>query len=388
MYLALQHQKSVLKYNRADLSEPIQFIAYGFGKNTTGGGDDGTLYTVINLDTSGTGSLQWALEASGSRIVEFDVAGTIDYGGSGSISLQEDNITIKGETAPNGGICVKGARLAVEANNVLCKHVRFRLGDSGSADYDTHLITGFSGPISNIVFDHCSLSWSIDELLGTSTGNDTVGNITYQWCLFSEPLNNSHHSGGNHPFAVLVNSVSGSVTEGISFYRCMIAHSRERNFRVAGGIDIEVINNLIYNFNYASIHGYGSKTDFINNHYETGSNLGNPYSASALIDLTSATGFPIGETQLYFSGSTSNDGIADYVSEFDDYIQGSAIHGQISISDIMGVEDMKADIIANVGATLPKRDAVDIRIINDYLSGSGDVIDSPSEVGGYPDLTV
>ena len=164
--------------------------AEGFGRFAKGGrgGDE---YTVTNLNDSGIGSLRYGIEtAKVPRTIVFDISGNIYL--SNRLKITNPNITIAGQTAPGDGITLTGYALYVQADNIIIRYIRCRLGDANSEITDAISITNGK----NIMLDHVSASWSVDETLSCQSG--TVDSLTVQYCLFSESLNNSIHNKGEH----------------------------------------------------------------------------------------------------------------------------------------------------------------------------------------------
>ena len=372
-------------YTNAQVSFPN---AEGFGKNATGG-RGGNVYTVTNLNDEGSGSFREACEASGPRTIVFAVSGIINL--ESDIVINNDNLTIAGQTAPGDGICIKGAGFIVRASDVIVRYLRFRLGDNGykdengnvvgsnSSDSDTVGVYGSSGGTTDVIFDHCSLSWSIDEIVGIygnpSSATNGVNNITFQYCIFSEALSASHHDEGSHSMAFLMNQNSNNIT----IYKNLFANSRERHIRSGGGCSFEMINNVVYNFRYTCVVSAESEFSMINNHYKEGNE---PISSSYIADYTSQTGFDPELTRAYIIGNTSDAGLNQIDPAFNPYIESTPpLNSNITPeNNASSIED----VLQNSGATLPVRDVVDTRVVNTYSSNSGDIIDTQEEVGSYP----
>ena len=240
--------------------------AEGFGRYVIGG-RGGNVYHVTSLADDGSeGTLRWALGKSGVKTIVFDVSGTIHLKSSLDISI--GNVTIAGQTAPGDGICVADYPVSIKANNVIVRYMRFRLGNNNVLINGADGWDGFGGfDQQDLMIDHCSVSWSIDECLSV-LGNK---NTTVQWCLVAQSLVNSGHSKGAHGYG---GNWGGS---GASFHHNLIAHHGSRTPRLGPRpttqLDerMDMRNNVIYNFGGNGCYGgEGMNVNIVNNYYKPG----------------------------------------------------------------------------------------------------------------------
>ena len=219
--------------------------AEGYGKWTTGG-RGGRVLTVTNLNDSGEGSFRDAVEQMGPRIVVFAVDGTIEL--KSPLRVNNDSITIAGQSAPGDGICLKDYPLVVNASNVIIRYIRVRVGDLNNLDSDG--LGGGRYGQKNVILDHLSVSWSIDECLSIYK----TENLTVQWCLVTHSLNTSVHTKGSHGFGGIWGGYKAT------FHHNLLANHASRNPRFAsvdGTKWVDYRNNVVYNWGFKTAYGGG-----------------------------------------------------------------------------------------------------------------------------------
>ena len=255
----------VLKSNSSITQIPAFPGAEGHGRFTTGG-RGGNVFKVTTLadnapgDPVIDGSFRWALQQASPKTIVFDVSGTILL--KQRLSTGRDNVTIAGQTSP-GGICVGGYDFTINSNNVIIRFLRFRPGDESGGEPD-----GLGGmDKSNIIVDHCSTSWSVDECLSVYG----MENLTVQWCIASEALRVSTHGKGTHGY--------GGVWGGnkASYHHNLIAHCESRVPRLGPrpftqeNEYVDIRNNVFYNWGGNGCYGgEGMKVNLVNNYYKPG----------------------------------------------------------------------------------------------------------------------
>jgi hypothetical protein len=219
----------------------------GFGMETKAG-RGGKVYKVTNVNASGTGSLKACVDGTEPRTCVFEVSGTIRL--TYDLIIRNNNIRIAGQTAPSPGIMIRGAGIKIIASDVVIQHLRVRPGDASTGPaYDNRDSLRISGsterPVRNVVIDHCSFSWSVDEIASTWGPHD---NITFTNNIFSEPLHYSYHPDYDgsgtmpHGYGVLFGQSDNS---SITFVGNLLAHIAERN-PLSRAAELVFANNVVY----------------------------------------------------------------------------------------------------------------------------------------------
>jgi pectate lyase len=354
--------------------------AEGFGAMTPGG-RGGRVLLVTKLNDAGPGSFREACLAKGPRVVIFRVGGLITLGSP--LKITEPYITIAGQTAPGDGICLRSDLFAIATHDVVVRFLRSRLGDLTRKESDS---IGIGTPSRNVILDHCSASWSIDETLSPS---GDIANITVQWCLIAESLNHSFHQKGEHGYGSLVHA-----TGGLTLHHNLWAHHTERNPRLGdnGGPPFptfDVRNNVMYNWGgmCSGLADGDLKVNYIANYIKRG-----PSSSKRKPIVLKKTATEA--TRYYVSGNFVEgrpDLTADNTAMFEPLeFQGKRLFTiaktpyQVAPVRTHSAQEAYELVLEYAGATVPVRDAVDARIIADARKGAGKLIDSQKEVGGWP----
>ena len=361
--------------------------AEGYGAQSIGG-RGGDVIEVRNLNDSGPGSLRAAVEAEGPRIVVFRVGGTIEL--LSSIEITNPYITIAGQTAPGGGIAIRthptmdDAPIYVSTQHVIIRYIRARPGPSTELSQNIDaLIIGREA--KHIIVDHCSFSWSTDETI--SIWYD-ASDITIQWSIISEALLNSTHNAGPQGYGVLI----GDQSTRISFHHNLLAHNHGRNPRATNG-DIDLVNNVIYNPGSTPSRLFGDaingnvasdRFNYVGNYIKPGPDSTFDYE----VKLESNDGSAFSTFLANNIGPNRPDETVPDQEIVHPDGRGFIVDTRFDAPFVTTYTALDAydHVLASAGATLPLRDPVDERIINEVVSSSGKIIDDPSEVGGWPYL--
>lgn len=389
--------------------------AEGGGKYTTGarGADNIEVYHVTNLNADGEGSLKDAVSQPG-RIVVFDVSGVIEI--PEKLRFDQPNITVLGQTAPGDGITVSGADIGLYADNTIIRYLRVRPTDVNDGEPD-----GLGGRwIDNIIVDHCSVSWGVDELITVYAGSreDTAKNpdripsknTTVQYCIGSEALRMSSHIKGAHGY--------GGITGGelSSFHHNLMAHNDSRNPRLDRNLlSTDVANNVIYDWGINTIYGgepysYNkqeefSKPEFVSNvnirdnYYKYGPSTkdNGDHVRSRVFEVTNDGTVEYNGEMLKSNVYVENNYVwGDEATTVNNWNHNDTVKNQDKVNRLsepvdMGeyavpAEDAQAayeKVLATAGATLPRRDSIDARVVADVKNGTGRIINQEEEVGGF-----
>lgn len=395
------------------------------------GGRGGKVFVVTNLDDRGPGTFREACEAGGPRVVVFNVAGIIKL--KERIRVRAPYITIAGNTAPGDGVCIAGDTVELETHDVIIRHLRFRRGETWVGDRND----SFGGnPTGNIMIDHVSASWGLDECMsmyrhmyqppdGSKELKLPTVNITIQNSIFSEGLNTYHHAFG---------STIGGLNS--TFHHNLWACNTGRNPSVGMYGDFTFVNNVLFNWVHRTVDGGDQRSYFsiINNYFKPGpaTPKGEPISYRLLKPESERSKTVVDNFgTAYVNGNIAEGSPRVSKNNWDGGVQPDvkahpreAILSQIRTNrpfphaplQIQPADKAYETVLANAGATLPKRDAVDERIITAVRTGEVSakagadleadlshagyskqaiaelirlvpqgIITHPSQVGGYPD---
>jgi hypothetical protein len=408
--------------------------AEGGGKFSFGG-RGGKVFVVTNLADSGPGTLREACESAGPRIVVFNVAGIIHL--KKPVYIEAPYITIDGHTAPGDGVCIADNGLVDNVHDVVIRYLRLR---RGNLDIFNRHGVHYGSPVGNIILDHISASWGEDQNLDTYRhmyqpphGGPALKlpavNVTIQWCITSEALNTYNHAFGG--------DWGGRNT---GFHHNLFACNCGRNPSIAMTYDFNFVNNVLFNWRHRTIDG-GDKDslyNIINNYFKPGPAV-NPGPIGYRILLPSATQKK--PAMIPYFGKAY---VAGNVVEGNEKVTADNWAGGVQFSDrgskddpttfkndevkkliaevrvdhpfsmppmtITSAKEAYKAVLNGAGDTLPDRDAVDKRVIEEVRTGKvwhqgswvkvkpmkglaknnigeygNGIITDPSQVGGYPE---
>jgi pectate lyase len=354
--------------------------AEGFGAITSGG-RAGRVVLVRNLDDCGPGSLREAVQAPGPRTVVFRVGGLITL--RTPVVIAEPFLTIAGHTAPGDGICLRGQTVEIRTHDVVVRHLRFRPGDLSGAEVDG--LTVGSGS-RRVILDHCSAGWSVDESL--SLAGD-VRDVTVQWCLIGEALNRSIHRKGRHGYGSLVRA-----TGGVTLHHNLWAHNAARNPRLGDDYGrppwplFDVRNNVVYDYGEiaSGMTGDNLEANYVGNYVRPGPSSDTTRGVIVLTDTAAARYHVAGNVVEGRPGMTADNRLLFDRVEAGGRRLVTLVEEPFRAPPVRTTDAAQAlrDVLSGVGATRPRRDVVDARIVREVATRSGRIIDSQSEVGGWP----
>lgn len=367
----------------------------------TPGGRGGKILRVTTLAADGPGSLLEALETKGPRVVVFEVGGVIDMQ-KHEIKIKEPFLTIAGQTAPSPGITLIRTGVDVLTHDVILQHIRVRTGSAGAEPRKGWEPDAFSTiGAYNVIVDHCSMTWAVDENLSASgprfTGTTVEEwrkgashSITFSNNLIAEGLRHSTHAKGEHSKGSLIHDNASDILIINNLY----AHNYERNPLFKGGVHGMVINNLIYNPGPRAVHYNLIAEEWRGRPYQTGqlTLIGNVLrggpSTPAHLPLFMLGGS--GDLEYYEADNIAVDWTGQELPKFGRYTNSSAkVIPMAKPALPFGVQllpaaEVQDAVIREAGARPWDRDPVDARIVADTIEGRGEIIDSEADVGGYP----
>lgn len=400
-----QQPSTSSRYTLQRSSLPAFPGAEGGGSHTTGG-RGGKVLLVANLNDSGPGSLRAAVETDGPRTVLFKVAGIITL--KTPLAINQPFITIAGQSAPGDGICIRGETTEINTHDVVIRYLRLRRGNLKRRD------DGLGGnPAGNIIIDHVSASWGLDENLslyrhmaksqdGGPDDKLAVENLTIQWCISSEALDLNNHAFGG--------TWGG---RNCSFHHNLFACNTGRNPSIGMGGGFDYRNNVVFNWRHRTMDGGdgSSRVNVVNNYYKPG-----PATPSGEIRFrickaqarNSRDRFPgfgkwfvEGNIMHGFAEITANNwaGGVQYDAETkqkDEIIPAGSealvrSRTEFTFEPIRteSAADAFESVLAFSGATLPRRDAVDVRVTESVRTGQPTfeegILVTPADVGGWPE---
>jgi hypothetical protein len=355
--------------------------AEGFGAHTPGG-RGGKVIPVVNLNDSGPGSLRAACEAAGPRIVLFRVGGIIDL--KSKIKVSKPYLTLAGQTAPGDGVCLRGYELKVQTHDVVVRYLRSRPGTVSGKEEDA---IGVDSGSHDVILDHCSATWAVDENLSPS---GSISNITVQWCLIAEGLNHSIHHKGAHGYGSLVRAVGG-----LSLHHNLWAHNNGRNPRLGDHYGkppyptFDVRNNVVYNYGAVCNGMTGDRLDvnYVANYIRPGPDSQRKRGVIVFTDTANARFYVNGNVVEGNQSVAKDNGLLFDRTEFKGKTLVTRQLKPFAVAEVRTVAAAEAfkEVLEKAGATFPVRDAVDRRIVQSVREGTGHLIDSPEDVGGWPE---
>jgi len=325
---------------------------------------------VLRIRTLDAEELQRAVDDPRPRIVVFEVGGVIDLKGK-ALVVRHPHLILAGQTAPDPGITLIRGGLLVQTSHVTIQHIASRSGNA----YDDDAMGARRA--SDVVFDHCSATWGVDENLSVSGPADadpeaTSHDVTLRSCLIAEGLSHSVHAKGEHSKGTLIHdSVHNVTVEG-----CLYAHNEQRNPRLKGGTTTTLTSNVIYNWGSQCV-GVGK--------------AGNKKTLTpAETTLTNVVAIAGSNTRSMEMVKSVDPGAR--VTFIDD-VAVDAHGGRLRLNDdgviVTNVSSapnwqIVERVLRTAGSRSSHRDPIDTRIVQSVIDGTGHIIDSQDQAGGYP----
>lgn len=390
----------------APLANAVPVIPGAIGHGiATPAGRGGQVIRVTNTAASGAGSLKACVDASGPRVCVFEVSGTISL--PDDLTIRNRYITIAGQTAPSPGITLRGAGLLVKASDVLVQHIRVRPGDAAGGEPPINrdalkIEAPATAPIANVVIDHCTFTWSLDEIASAWQYWDNISLINN---IFAEPLHQSIHPEGNHGFGVLIGPVDGNATLAGNLF----ADMQSRNPMTAATRTV-IVNNLIYNWGNTAIdlqsRGAVTQSSVVGNVFLRGPDTAGSHAPVGL----RADASTLRPGAKVFLSDNLAPGASSTSDAWASSVAGS-IYGSLTLANFKASSPLawpagmttlptsenvvREHVLKYSGARPADRDAVDTRIIAQTRNGTGRIINcvAPNGTarcerngGGYPNL--
>ena len=365
----------------AQSTVPIFPGAEGYGQYTKGG-RGGAIIKVTNLNSSGPGSLRSALLSSGPRTVVFEVSGTIDI--AGAITIRDPYLTIAGQTAPSPGILIRGGSITIKTHDVLIQHIRVRAGNTG--DDCLKMSTAGSGEVYNVYLDHLSLSWAKDEVLSIYQRDARVYDISVSHCFITEGLakNNSYTGAKGFLVGKDPNKSVSEIIGDVSVTSSLFAHNNQRNPYMKNGTRGILCNNVMYSYRHSAVEIGDDKGEFqvaaVNNVFRTRV----PANKPPISLRTPGSGGKLFMSNNMYDGNmpAQNQLIsASFTLQTTSPVNMSSV-------DVIPTSQTLDYVLDNSGARPADRDAVDVRIINEVKTRTGDWMDQTEVNSYYPNLAV
>ncbi|HEV8396822.1 MAG TPA: hypothetical protein VGQ37_21220 [Vicinamibacterales bacterium] len=369
-----------------DAGLPVFPGAEGYGTRTRAG-RGARVVAVTSLADSGPGSLRAALEDAAPKTIVFRAGGVITL--KSHLFIRHPFVTVAGQTAPGDGIVLKDFGLVITTNDVLVQSLRIRPGNHGNVRPDHNdaiAVLGKTGDATgarNVVLDHLSVSWGEDELISTWFAPT---DITVSWSIVSEALSRSRHAKGNHSAGLIV----GDRTNHVSVHHNLLAHDDFRNPLIISGGTHDVVNNVVYDWGALPteiVDDAPTSVNVVGNYYRPGPSTTTPHvifinpSGKNVVPKIFAEGNarhgadePGGWSLVQFGWRGSG---------APDRFRAASRFATPAITTTSAREAFD-QVLASAGAMVPARDAVDRRIVDEVHQGTGAIIDTPEQVGGYP----